>query len=36
MGAEGRRRVEGELSWRHSVESLRRAYARALESAEPT
>jgi glycosyltransferase involved in cell wall biosynthesis len=36
MGAEGRRRVEEELGWHHSVESLRRAFARALESAGPT
>ena len=36
MGAEGRRRVEGELGWHHSVDSLERAFARALEMAKPT
>lgn len=30
MGAEGRGRVEGELGWQRSVESLRQAFARAL------
>lgn len=31
MGAEGRRRVESELSWARSVESLDQAYRRVLE-----
>jgi glycosyltransferase involved in cell wall biosynthesis len=30
LGAEGRRRVEDELAWRHSEEALRRAYDRVL------
>ena len=31
MGAEGRRRIENELSWARSVESLEQAYRRVLE-----
>jgi len=30
MGREGRRRIEEELSWARSKESLARAYARVL------
>jgi glycosyltransferase involved in cell wall biosynthesis len=32
MGAEGRRRIQGDLAWRHSEAALKRAYARLLES----